>query len=313
MQYDHPPFSFLGFLCYRMPRWTYGLLVLCVLSATAGDQEPSYNGRLLSQWLADIRPSYRFRLVVGDPFPPRDAICAMGTNAIPSLLQWISYEWSPSDKIPRASDVPHWRWHALNPEELADTAPSAFGYLGTIAHTAIPELTRLARASSNPERASRCAVALAGIGREAIPSLISLVTNSPPWTRWYALGQLECFARDPLVAPVVPVLVGCLGDTNTYFPIEPPLERVFAAIGPAVVVPALTNALQSSSARIRRRAFVCLSEFAEENPTNVPTAIVPTVRAALRDPDYEARLMATNILRLMDGIALGSFTNAPPR
>jgi hypothetical protein len=289
----------ISVVSHGVPGWTYGLIILCALPTIAADQEPSYNGRLLSQWLGDIRIGLR----TSGPEPYQEAIRAMGTNAIPTLLKWISYERPLSqqsgDALATAVPFAVERNRPLSPAERAVRSAYAFGCLGAVARPAIPELTRLARASSDPERADRCADSLACIGREAIPSLLSLVTNAPPWTRWYAIGELELSARDPAAAPLVPMLMNCLDDTNTYFPIDPPLERFLLAIGPAVAVPALTNALQSASARARLRVFVCLSELGEEDPTNVPLTIVPALRAAMRDPDSDVRSIATNILRHM--------------
>ena len=331
MKHDHPPFgfSFPGFHCYSLPGWTCGFFFLCVLVAIAADQEPSYNGRLLSQWLGDKVLGGRSAGHV----PHEDAIRAMGTNAIPPLLKWISYErpfsqeWS--EVAPTVVPYAVERNRPLSPAERAVRSPYAFGCLGAVARPAIPELTRLARTSSDPERAERCTASLASIGPEAIPSLLSLATNGPPLTRYHAISWLERFATDPEVAPVVPVLIHCLDDTNTYPPIEGPVERVLLAIGPAVVVPALTNALQSPSARTRRTAIMCVSTFAEDAPARVP---VPALRAAMRDPDEQVRRIATNTLRRMggwelvreqwvrrhgtntlNGITPDFFTNAPPR
>ncbi len=312
-----------------------GFFVLCVLAAIAADEEPSYNGRLLSQWLGDVVLNARST----GPEPYGEAIRAMGTNAIPTLLKWISYERPISQQ---SADAPATDVHLgavrnrpLTPAERAERSPNAFGSLGTTARPAIPELTRLARASSDPERAHRCAGALGCIGREAIPSLISLVTNSPPWTRWYAIGELECFASGQVAAQVVPALIRCLDDTNTYFPVHGEAERVLLTIGPALVVPALTNALQSDLARTRLRAAHCLLALEDVADPRLPAEVpsmVAALRAAMRDPDHQVRLIATNVLRqlggwelvreqwvrrhgtnTLNGITPDFFTNAPPR
>jgi hypothetical protein len=332
MKDDHPRFRLLisDLLSHGVSARAWGLVILGVSVVIAADQEPSYNGRPLSQWLGDMRlsaPTFGHE-------PYQEAIRAMGTNALPTLLKWISYEPSPSEQSSQTGEtVPPWRPnYNLNPEQRAQRSQYAFSSLGAVARPAIPELTRLARASPDPQRAERCATALAFIGPEAIPSLLSLATNAPPWTRYHAISMLGRFARDLEAALVVPVLINCLGDTNNDFPIEGPVEGVFDAIGPAVVVPALTNALRSASGRTRQRAFLCLSLFEYEDPTNVPPTMVPTLRAAMRDPDSEVRSIATNILRRMGGwelvgekwvrrhgtntvhgITPDFFTNAPPR
>jgi hypothetical protein len=332
MKHDHPASGLLvpRFLSHGVPERAWGLIILLASVAIAADQEPSYNGRPLSQWLGDMRLSAP---TTGHE-PYEEAIRAMGTNAIPTLLKWISYKPSPSDHSSQSGEtVPPWRPnYNLNPEQRAARAQYAFESLGAVARPAIPELTRLARTSSDPGLGDCCATVLAFIGPAAIPSLLSLATNSPPWTRYYAIGVLQRFAKDPEAALVVPVLMNCLGDTNTDFPLEGPVEGVLDAIGPAVVVPALTNALRSASGLARQRAFLWLSLFEYEDPTNVPPTMVPTLRAAMRDPDSEVRRSAISIMRRMGGwdlvgeewvrrhgtntlhgITPDFFTNAPPR
>jgi len=283
------------------PVWFCGFLVLCASAAIAADQEPSYKGRLLSQWVGDMP--------LNEPMtghqPYLDAVRAIGTNAIPTLLKWISYERplsQQSEDGPATSVLIYpVRDRPPNPAELAVRSPHAFEVLGAIARPALPELTRLARTSSDPERAGRCAISLSYIGREAIPSLLSLVTNSPPWTRWYAIEMLEHFASDPMAAPLVPLVISCLDDTNTYYPIDSPAGSLFERIGPAVAVPALTNALQSPSIRTRRRAASFLWELQFTEATNVPPSAEPALRKAMLDPDVEVRNVASNVLRRING------------
>jgi HEAT repeats len=262
------------------------------LASTSAAAEPSYNGRLLSEWLA----------VFGTTSPAKEAIRAMGTNAIPTLLKWISYERSRSDNFPRAAALPHWRWHTLNPDELAATAPSGFGFLGAAALPAIPELVRLARTSSAPDRADRCAVALAEIGPQAIPSLLSLATNGPPWTRYWAVSGLEYFACKPEGVQTLPVVIRCLGDTEGSYSVDGPAQRILIGMDPSVAIPALINALRSASAQIRREVARYLPAFEEAGDPRLPReipAMVSALRAAMLDPDHQVRDAATNSLRRM--------------
>ena len=331
MKHDHPRIGSLIqlFLRYGVPPRACGLVILCASVATAADQEPSYHGRLLSEWLADVHASAGVD-VVGAPNPPEEAIRAMGTNAIPTLLKWISYEPSPSERSSEtAGEVPRWRRHTLSTKDLADSTPSAFRILGAQARAAIPELTRLARTSSEPEGAERCAVSLAAIGPEAIPSLVALATNGPASTRYAGAFGLEYFSGKPEGVRTLPALIACLADTNT--PVSGSAQRSLTFMDPAVAVPALTIASQSASARTRLLAIQCLEAFEYENPTNIPSATVTALRAALRDPEYEVRDNATRILRRMGGWELAGerwvprhgtnilygitpdfFTNGPP-
>jgi HEAT repeat protein len=296
MKHDHPFFglSIPRFLSHGVPGWTYGLIMLCGSVAVAADQEPSYDGRLLSQWLGD--------LLVGEfgSTATEGAVRAMGTNAIPTLLKWIAYEPSPSQRSSQTGETvlsyrPH---YPLSRGELAQRSQYAFECLGAVARPAIPELTRLARTSSDSWRAERCAAALAFIGPEAIPSFLSLATNGPPWTRSEALSCLARFAHDPEGEQAVPVVITCLGDTNTHYNIDGAAQGVLSSLPPAVAVPAITNALQSPSARVRQNAIACLLIYTYGAPAMVPVA---AIRAAMRDTDYQVRDTATNILRRTGG------------
>ena len=291
-----------GCVSHGAPEWVCGVLVLCASAAIAADAEPSHSGRLLSEWLADVRCSSGVT-VVGAPNPPKDAIRAMGTNAIPTLLKWISYEPSLSDKFPLAAYVPHpWRWHTLNPDELAHTAPSGFRFLGSMALPAIPELVRLARTSYGPDRAERCAVALAVIGPETIPNLLSLAANGPPWSRYWAVSALEFFSRKPEGVATIPVLMKCLGDTNKDYSPSGPASLILLNLletSAAATLPVLTNALRSPSPGTRLNTIGCLQLFQSENPTNLPPSTASAFRAAMHDPDAAVRSIATNILRQM--------------
>ena len=224
-------------------------------------------------------------------FPAEGAVCAMGTNAIPTLLKWIAYEQSPSKQSSQSgAPVPSHHPHPpLSPEERAYRSQYAFEFLGAVARPAIPELTRLARTASDPKRAEHCAAALAFIGPEAIPSLLSLATNGPPWTRYYALSVLQRFTSDPEGVQTVPVLIRCLDNNNTRWPIDGKAEDNLLSIGPALVVPGLTNALQSPSARTRLAAAHCLLAFVDIDNARL-TGEIPAVVPTLRTDDARPRL-----------------------
>src|SRR5262249_52020760 len=64
------------------------------------NSEPSYKGRKLSEWLG-LHSHWRSFDASGQPLPEIEdrqevqvvkAVEAIGTNAFPSLLRWISYE-----------------------------------------------------------------------------------------------------------------------------------------------------------------------------------------------------------------------------
>jgi hypothetical protein len=178
------------------------LVTICLAGfVSAIDQdEPTYQGRTLSDWTRDLDP--HTPVLVGHEPPAEIAIAHIGTNAIPTLLKWMS-EPDPLEPL-----KPH-----LAPcfnLSRSERAEFAFRILGGAARPAIPELTRLARKSSDARRAEICANSLASIGPETIPSLLSLATNGPRMTRWYAIAALEYFDSDRLTIPAVPEQVSVL-------------------------------------------------------------------------------------------------------
>src|SRR5437867_7479502 len=140
---------------------------LAGIAAAADQHEPTYEGRTLTDWTRDLDP--HTAVMVGHEPAAWTAIGHMGTNAIPTLLKWMSEPDPPEPLKPHLAPC-----FTLSRSERAEFA---FRILGGTARPAIPGLTRLARTSSAPNRAERCADSLASIGPEAIPSLLSLVTN----------------------------------------------------------------------------------------------------------------------------------------
>ena len=274
-----------GWLCVSL----FTLLVTCTAGRVAAEDqnEPTYQGRSLSEWTDDL--GTLGRAGVRGPEPQASiAIRHMGTNAIPILLKWMS-EPDPSEVT--KTNVSPW----FNTSR-SQRAAMAFGILGETARPAIPELTRLAGTSSDPKRVERCANCLAGIGPEAVASLLSLATNGPPLASWHAFHALYDFEGTPLAKALVPVLIKCLDDQRE----EVASEAASLLAGynlPDVVVPALTNALQSSSALTRSLAVQCLGFHDDEKVVSA----IPLLRAVMRDPDYAVRESATNVLRSMGG------------
>ena len=175
------------------------------------ERELGYRGRAASEWINDIDQG---RWGAWDEAPIR----AIGTNTIPASLKWISYEESPlRNRIGKLVGVvsPALGTRlACNPGWRANRVVCVFRILGPEARAAIPELTRLARTSSDPARADRCVNSLGFIGPDAAPSLLSLVTNSPTHTRCAAIWKLADFGTNAVAA--VPALRLALTDTDPY-------------------------------------------------------------------------------------------------
>ncbi len=165
------------------------------------DREPSYNGHSLSEWLHAARPGY-----INPPAPPAEATAAVrriGTNALPTLLKWASYD--PTRLQSKLRPIVSGSDHPADAED-------GFRILGPVARPAIPGLTRLAIKSSSDERVMRCARCLASIGPDAVPALAEVISNYHGKERYYPIAVLAKFGTN--VQPAVPVLVRCLSDSD---------------------------------------------------------------------------------------------------
>lgn len=204
----------------------------CVLFFS-GDSEPTYNGRSLSQSLEQIN-----QLGWDSSAEAKDAVRAIGTNAFPVCLYWLSYERSPlRDKLMAlaARVSPRLSARLYSEHELRATlAPWVFNLLRSEAGPTLPQLIQLAQTAVDPSRSRRCIAALANMGPEAIPSLLSLATNSPTAVRLQAIAMLEVFGTNSAAA--IPVLNPMLNDPHP--DIRSSVNRVLVNIAPKV----LTNA-----------------------------------------------------------------------
>lgn len=280
-----------------------GILALAVLWQLLRDREPSYQGRTLSEWVEQAGPAYLWN----DSDEQVKAVRAIGTNAIPTILDWISYEPSPLRK--KMAELAETLPFGIRPdsisfaEERADRAVTVFHILGPRAQAAIPELTRLALTAPDQRRAVRCIIALTHLGPEALPSALALVTNSPPHTRSYAILTLHAYGTNAAVA--VPILVQYLSDKDNW--IAEDAATTLGGFGSlrSVVIQSLTNAMRSLSTQARVRAVEIILQ------AKAPTSeTVPALLPLLTDPEYTVRDATTNVLL---EIAPELFTNAPPQ
>lgn len=245
--------------------------VLIFALATAGllvifsrDNEPRYEGRSLSEWLAlqpmpaDLEavtaPSKAERIaavrardarIIAFRAEKDFAVRAIGTNALPWLLQWMRYE------------LPPWRQQLLKlatrPVEgktldegkivygqslilgkaarLAELADLAFIILNTNAAPAIPELETMMKDNQKPDKGLRAIYALAAIGVPAVQVLTNALADTNQ-THRCEIMQAFYVVRD-MIPP----------SRDTYL---------------AACVPALTRALDEPDAEVRRQAEVAL-------------------------------------------------------
>jgi len=276
-------------------RWKRILFLACAILAvvliwtvlTPPEREPSYQGHTLSQWLGQQKGYWGANRVLDD-----DPILAIGTNALPTILKWVSYEPSPlRNKIASLVErLPPGLKRRLFYVRVgrANDAVRVFRTLGPRARAAIPELTRLAQTSADRHRVCRCIDSLKHVGPEALPAVLTLATNSPPKTRFYSLVTLPSFGAN--AAAAVPFLIQCLDDNDRT--VAGAAEEALTRLDRLAVFPSLTNALRSPSARVRARAVSCIQWL------GIPAGEArPLLNPLLTDPEYEVRRTTTNALQ----------------
>jgi hypothetical protein len=287
-------------------------LVLILLASVAGaanvvlvwpgEKEPVYKEKRLSEWLE----IYRMNLHEGTVFEENrdnaeDAVCKIGTNAVPFLLHWVNYnlpEWRQkgawaAEKMPWPRISVFLQRQILGGGELrAEWGLAGFRILGPVASGAITELSRQVNMGS--EGGKRSAMALAWVGGEGIVALVGVLTNSQARDRDNVLQVVRAFApgAGTNAATAVPILIECLQSSN------PGMANMAAEVlgllvaDPDRSVPALTNALIHGADFVRPMAACSLGEFRSR-----ARSAVPALTVALEDRDVHVRYAVTNVLR----------------
>ena len=165
------------------------IVVACAAAALWPAQpEPRYQGRRLSSWLLNSGP-----FPSGHETGAGEAIRQMGTNTLPLLLKWLSYQpppWrdkaaSTYDKLPlavRSQSVRDWI-SASRAQQLSESSLWAFELLGPTAAPAVPELTHMLQDSKKSALSGRVMYCLGGIGqpaRSALPVIQSFLHGADP-------------------------------------------------------------------------------------------------------------------------------------
>jgi HEAT repeat protein len=261
----------------RSGRWSLFYVALVVAATSnAADQEPSYKGRTLTEWTRDIDP--HVSVPAGYEPPEWIAITRIGTNAIPTLLKWMAEKDPPEPQKPNLAPC-----YTIVRSKRAELA---FQILGETARPAIPELTRLALTTRDPERADRCIDALSSIGPASLPSFIKIMTNGSYRAQFSAVESLPAVGTDH--TPAMPALIKCLTGKHEDLGFRAAQTLTESSIPEATLVPALTNALTTASPAGRARIYRCLCWL------DVPArAAVPAIRAGLSDPNGDVRTNAS--------------------
>jgi hypothetical protein len=231
------------------------LVIAALMVSRTAESGPVYQGKSLQVWL---REYHRSRTQVGENgtecLKAEEAIHRIGTNGIPTLLQMLRAK----DSALMSELQEHDNRYLLlkvnsNPAWLQNwDASMGFELLGQDAEDAVPALLEIYKQNISGRSRMATAWSLAGIGRAAraaVPTLVRAATNSDPSMRPSALWGLMGIRSDPAMS--IPVMVGCLSDTN----------RIVQALAFRGVVefggeayPVLTQLLSSQDVNLSRSA-----------------------------------------------------------
>jgi HEAT repeat protein len=264
------------------------ILSLAVAIIVLHEPEPSYGGKSLTEWLQDAADAGREDELTRH----RAAVQAMGTNCIPTLMEFLTYE-TPGWKQQMyaiANRVSGRYGVYFRDRDLNNFALIGFYLLGSDGAAAIPPLTRMMLSAEDPE-GRRAAVALSSIGVDAIPALFEGLTNINPEVRgfatYYGWNYLGTNA-----APAIPYIVERLNDPDDTERLRTVLTLKHLSIEPQLTVPAFVKCFGDSNKFVRLAAAEGLAEFG----TNA-VAAEPALRALIDDPDAEVREQVKITLR----------------
>ena len=228
------------------------ILLLAALAASvmvrSSVPDPTCQKRRLSDWLTDydkLGPTATFAEV-------NAAVRQLGTNALPELISlmrakdsaWLCWLLNSAERhhVPRPP--------LANAERRHSRALAAFRALGPAAEPALPALA----ASVRHDNFGWVLSAVAGLGLEGCPVLLSCLTNAEAPIRAYAAALLGLSQCDPAV--VVPALCARLGDPDS--DVRHQVARTLAGMASSrdLAVPALVQALRREGNNKAKEALV---------------------------------------------------------
>ena len=281
-------------------------LVLLAICGTAvvwiiwpKEREPSYRGRKLSDWVSlySLHPQDQ---------EAGEAVRQIGTNALPSLLQWIQYE-QPGWRARIVDWLDQRPWVARDNllhklvEGPGGTRPSwaiwGFEALGGKALPAVADLARIMHDSKSGVARMNAQSVLVRMPGDTVLILAEGLTDKSAETRAsvaaYLSDRRAQFPNESFVypAPAVPVLVRALNDEDPRVVVAAAISLGRLAVRVDLSVPALTNKLSSQTEEVRIAAACALGGFQGQ-----AQAAVPFLLRALTDESVAVRAAVTNAL-----------------
>ena len=234
-------------------------------------KEPIYEGIPLSSWVNKFGDAESY--FHGAPKDAVAAIRAIGSNAVPFLLEWMPH---PGADEP-VEGFPDWT-----------AVEGAWWALGSEGKSAIPVLAsninRPQLSMNDYSVWTRSARAISYLGPDAIVPMLTAATNmAGQHELWELLHDFENLGTNG--APAVPALIHWANDPDYW--VRNGVVSALGGIGkrPDLAVPVLLNALEHDSEwMVRRDAAEALGSFANDSE-----AVLPALTKALKHPDWETR------------------------
>jgi len=185
-----------------------GVVVGVIVVLPKPEREPVYGGKKLSEWVLEFRTSW------SKTEETDEAVRHIGTNAIPYLVKWMSYEPAPwriklYEGLPAFCRGPFNGW--IRKDKLALCAFRALEKLGPNSQAGVPELVSLLNDPRRNYSAGRAAMALGSLGDEYLPTLLAALTNRPT-VRGAILIGISSMGTNARTA--VPALTNLLNDPD---------------------------------------------------------------------------------------------------
>jgi HEAT repeat protein len=278
------------------------LAVVIAFVVWPGEREPEYQGKKLSEWL-------RRHQKRENPDEAANAVRQISTNALSFLLAWLEVDdlrpWKMSLlrrvsayprihnsrlflKVLRISDSDHNRINALH----------GFEILGPDAREAIPALKRMMNDATPDGGGHLATVALSYIGKDALPVLLSALSDEAQTNRSRIAMCIGAYMRDlgRDADPAAPMLIKL-----TKGPDKDLATAATRALGdlrasPELAVPALREALHDSDPFLPSAAVVALGKYGEGARSDIPELL-----ELLNASNFAVRSFATTALNKIQG------------
>lgn len=272
-----------------------GLAALVFVLFSSGRREPSFEGKSLTWWLAQLDFSYR-----PSDIQASNAVYQMGTNILPCLRPMFhAHDAGMKLALFRLLSKQHLVTVSFTPAEVKrQRASRACRVLGPAASGYLPEVTAMLESSDSAS--AWCGLVALNVLKpkaDCLPEWTKALTNQSAQVRVGAASRLASlgFAANP----ATPLLLAGLQDGDPQVRMSCISALVHVSPDPGSVIPKVISCLDDPSAEVRRCAALQLSGWG----TNA-IAAASKLSELLQDQDPLVRLAARETLKKLQASEL---------